>query len=59
LDTEGSEVDIGGPFQNDVLPLGMVSKQVSNASQIADKALGPSTTLSPVAASLKPSPATL
>jgi hypothetical protein len=39
---------------------GVVSKQVSSASrQIADKALGSPTTLSPVAASPGPSPDTL
>jgi hypothetical protein len=39
--------------------LGVVSKQVFSASQIADKALGPPTTLSLVAASPGPSPDTL
>jgi hypothetical protein len=39
--------------------LGLVSEQVSSTSQIADKAPAPPRTLSPVAASLGPSPDTL
>jgi hypothetical protein len=42
-----------------ICTLGVVSKQVSSASQIADKALGPPRTLSPVATSPGPGPDTL
>jgi hypothetical protein len=45
--------------RENLAPLGVVSNQVFSASQIADKALEPPTTLSPVAASPGPSPDTL